>query len=187
MKWSLNELQKYRNEPLVFSETVDLKKPLMNREKELMDVSPINLEGTLIVHEKEILLHMVVSLNVTLPSARSLKPVLFPMSIGIDEIYIPPSATPGSKIDNEEETVILLDKDMIYLSEAITDAVLLNLPLQVFTQEEEEGQKMPSGNDWLVVSEDEYISDLETQKSETEDPRFAGLKDLFKDESDNQK
>ena len=187
MKWSLNELQKYRNEPLVFSETVDLKKTLMNREKELMDVSPIDLEGTLIVHEKEILLHMVVSLTVTLPSARSLKPVLFPMSIGIDEIYIPPSATPGSKIDNEEETVILLDKDMIDLTEAITDAVLLNLPLQVFTQEEIEGQEMPSGNDWLVVSEDEYISDLETQKSETEDPRFAGLKDLFKDESDNQK
>lgn len=186
MKWSLNELQKYRNEPLVFSETVDLKKLLMNREKELLDVSPIDIEGTLIVHDDEILLHMVVSLTVTLPSARSLKPVLFPMTVGIDEIYIPPSATPGSKIDDEEETVILLDKDMIDLTDAITDAVLLNLPLQVFTPEEEEGTEMPSGNDWVVVSEDEYSSNLEKQKSETEDPRFAGLKDLFKDESDNQ-
>ena len=186
MKWSLNELQKYRNEPLVFSETVDLKKTMMNREKELLDVSPIDLEGTLIVHEKEILLHMVVSLTVTLPSARSLKPVLFPMTVGIDEIYIPPSVTPGPTIDNEEETVILLDKDMIDLTDAITDSVLLNLPLQVFTQEEQEGQDMPSGNDWAVISEDEYSSNLETEKSETEDLRFAGLKDLFKDESDTQ-
>lgn len=78
MKWSLNELQKYRNQPLVFSETVDLKKPLMNREKELMDVSPIDLEGTLIVHEKEILLHMVVSLNVTTTLCKIIKTSFVP-------------------------------------------------------------------------------------------------------------
>lgn len=186
MKWSLNELQKYRFEPLVFSETVDLKKSLMKREEEILDVSPIHLEGTLIVQENDILLHMVVSLDVTLPSARSLKPVSVPLSIEVNEIYVPQQVTNYTD-DKEDETVIYLDKELIDLSEAIEDAVLLNLPMQVFTEEEEKEHEMPSGSDWLVVSEEDYLSDKAKQKSETLDPRFAGLKDLFKDESDDQK
>ncbi|WP_034550732.1 YceD family protein [Carnobacterium funditum] len=186
MKWSLNELQKYRFEPLIFSETVDLKKSLIKRNKEILDVSPILLEGNLIVQENEILLHMVVSLNVTLPSARSLEPVLIPLSLEVDEIYIPEHIT-SREIDEEEGTIIQLENDWIDLSEAIEDAVLLNIPIQVFTEEEAQENKMPSGNDWVVMSERDFISEKTEQKAETLDPRFAGLKDLFKNESDDKK
>lgn len=183
MKWSLNELQKYRFEPLAFSESVDLKNSLIKRDKEILDVSPIHLEGNLIVQETEILLHMVVSLKVTLPSARSLEPVLVPLSIEVNEIYVPEHVA-NREIDEEEGTIIPLENDWIDLSEAIEDAILLNIPIQVFTEEEEEDE-MPSGNDWVVMSEEDFISEKAAQKAETLDPRFAGLKDLFKNESDD--
>ena len=89
MKWSLIELQKYRNEPLLFSETVELKKSLMERDSEILDVSPIKIDGTLIVEKEEVIAHLVISLGLTMPSARSLKPVLVPMLIEANEIYVP--------------------------------------------------------------------------------------------------
>lgn len=184
MKWSLNELQKYRSEPLIISDTVVLKESLMKRENELLDVSPVHLEGVLTVNDGEVLLHMVVSLDVTLPSARSLEPVLVPMKIGIDEVYIPGSAISGEHDkESDDETVIPIENDLIDLSEAVEDAVLLNLPLQVFTEKEKQEQNMPKGNDWEVISEEDYFSELTKKQSEFEDPRFAGLKDLFKDEA----
>ena len=41
MKWSLLELNKYKEEPLVFSETLHLKEELLQRDDTLLDVSPI--------------------------------------------------------------------------------------------------------------------------------------------------
>ncbi|HRM24598.1 MAG TPA: DUF177 domain-containing protein, partial [Enterococcus aquimarinus] len=38
MKWSLLELRKYHEEPLVFHETLNLKEELLKREKEIIDI-----------------------------------------------------------------------------------------------------------------------------------------------------
>ena len=185
MKWSLNELKRYLDEPFVFSDNVDLKESLVKREEEILDVSPIHLDGILTVNDDELILHMNVSLKLTLPSARSLEPVLFPMDFVIDEVYIPKSDSYEKPVD-EESVVIYLEHDWLDLSESIEDSILLNLPLQVFTEEEEKGQDMPAGNNWTVISEEDYYS-KEKESKETVDPRFAGLKDFFKnDESSNQ-
>lgn len=184
MKWSLNELKRYLNEPLTFSDTVDLKKSLMKREEEILDVSPIHVDGILTVNEEDLILHMNVSLKLTLPSARSLEPVLFPMEVSVNEVYIPPTVS-YAVADDEENVIIRLEHDWIDLADSIEDSILLNLPYQVFTEEEKEDQKLPSGNNWTVISEDDYRA--KKQQSEKIDPRFAGLKDLFKeDESGNQ-
>lgn len=186
MKWSLNELKRYLNEPFVFSGNVDLKESLVKREEEILDASPIHLDGILTVNEDELILHMNVSLELTLPSARSLEPVLFPMDFVIDEVFIPKSNSYDKPV-NEEDVVIYLEHDWIDLSESIEDSILLNLPLQVFTEEEEKNHEMPSGNSWTVISEEDYYHSEEKESEETVDPRFAGLKDFFKqDESSNQ-
>lgn len=184
MKWSLNELNRYLHEPFVFSGTVDLKNSLMKRESQILDVSPIHLDGVLTVNKEDLILHMNVSLNLTLPSARSLEPVLFPMEFSISEVYIPPTV-PYEVPADEESTVIRLEHDWLDLSDSIEDSVLLNLPLQVFTEEEKKSDEMPSGNNWTVMSEDDYYS--AKNQSEKIDPRLAGLKDFFNDdESSNQ-
>ena len=184
MKWSLNELKRYLNEPFVFNDEVDIKETLLKRESEILDVSPIHLDGILTVNDDELILHMNVSLQLTLPSARSLKPVLFPMEFVINEVYIPKSAS-NETVAREDEVVIYLENDWIDLAESIEDTILINLPLQVFTEEEKEAQDMPSGNNWKVISEEDYYS-KEKESEDVVDPRFANLKDFFKDdESDS--
>lgn len=184
MKWSLNELKRYLNEPFVFNDEVDIKETLLKRESEILDVSPIHLDGILTVNDDELILHMNVSLQLTLPSARSLKPVLFPMEFVINEVYIPKSAS-NETAAREDEVVIYLENDWIDLAESIEDTILINLPLQVFTEEEKEAQDMPSGNNWKVISEEDYYS-KEKESEDAVDPRFANLKDFFKDdESDS--
>lgn len=185
MKWSLLELQKYRNEPLIFSEEIDLKESIMVRESEILDISPVTVKGTLIVQD-EIIARLEISLVITLPSSRSLKPVSVPMLIEANELYVPKDVTDFAE-DEKNETVIYLDKDQIDLTETVEDSILLNLPMQVFTPEEEESDELPSGNDWEVISQEMYEVRIEEQKTRNVDPRLAGLADLFPDESrDNQ-
>lgn len=182
LKWSLNELKKYPNETLSFSDTVDLKESLMVRDSELLDVSPIHIDGMLALDDEEVILHMNVSLSVTLPSARSLKPVDYPLTFSIDETYVP-AALFDSIEKGEEEVVLPLKFDWIDLKESIEDAVLLHLPIQAFTEEEEKGREMPSGKDWAVISEEEYAL-LEKEKAkEKVDPRLAGLQNFFAEDS----
>ena len=88
MKWSLLELNKYKEEPLVFSETLHLKEELLQRDDTLLDVSPIKVEGLLAVNKSEYLLHYTIQVTVTVPSSRSLEPVALPMQITVDEVFM---------------------------------------------------------------------------------------------------
>ena len=71
MKWSLLELRKYHEEPLVFHETLNLKEELLKREKEIIDIAPIEVEGMITVTPKEYLFHYSLKTMITLPSTRS--------------------------------------------------------------------------------------------------------------------
>ena len=51
MKWSLNELRQTVDEPLTFSETLDLKDELMTRNSDIIDVSPVEVKGIFSVDE----------------------------------------------------------------------------------------------------------------------------------------
>jgi uncharacterized protein len=56
--------------------------------------------------------------------------------------------------------------------------------MQVLTPREREDEAdMPKGNDWQVISEDDYDRLLEARKQQV-DPRFAQLKGLFDESTD---
>lgn len=80
--------------------------------------------------------------------------------------------------DEYEETTIVLEHDYIDLELAVIDALLLNLPMRV-VGEEEETAALPSGKDWAVLTEMDYLASLERQSSEAGDPRFASLRALL--------
>ena len=77
----------------------------------------------------------------------------------------------------EENLVLILDGDTINLDESILDNILLNIPLRVLTPEEESGQISLSGNDWEVLSEEDFAA-LQQEKKEASNP-FAQLNGLF--------
>ena len=69
-------------------------------------------------------------------------------------------------------------KERIITSKSCNN-ILLNIPLRVLTPEEESGQISLSGNDWEVLSEEDFEA-LKQEKKEASNP-FAQLNGLFDD------
>ena len=159
MKWSLLELNKYKEEPLVFSETLHLKEELLQRDDTLLDVSPITVEGLLAVNKSEYLLHYTIMTKEQMDTR--------------DERFA-------------AEEIILLDKPTIDLDESVEANILLSIPIQVLTEEEQNSQEMPSGNDWEVISEEAYLESKQKAAEQTVDPRLAKLSELLSDNAEEE-
>jgi len=186
MKWALSELNKFRGSQLDFIETIDLSTSLKNREPSIIDISPIKVNGFLEVDELGYYAHMTIETLLTVPSSRSLTPVSLPMNLQIDEEYMTPRQYDALKDvpEDDKSLIIVLEKDLIDLTEAIEDFILLNLPLQVLTEEEQQSTELPKGDFWQVVSEDDIKVEKETEAASTIDPRLAKLSEFFNEDND---
>lgn len=183
MKWSIGELRRYKEEALNFSETIDVNETLIRRDNEVLAVAPVAVEGILSVGKNEYILHYRLKTVVTVPSARSLEPVDLPLDLSVDEVFMTREQWSSLEDDRDEETLVI-DNDTIDLTDSIEDNILLAIPLQVFSEEELQSKDLPKGNDWVVVSEEEYLQKKES--AETIDPRLAKLSELFNKSEDNE-
>ena len=77
------------------------------------------------------------------------------------------------------EIVIPLETDWIDLQPAVEDHILLSIPLQVLSPEELSEDRMPSGQDWEVISQDELSLRRTVAKEQQIDPRLAALQSFF--------
>ena len=71
------------------------------------------------------------------------------------------------------------------LEASIIDNLLLAIPLQVLSEEERQNDDLPSGNDWQVISEDEYLSQKQAESENQIDPRLAKLSALLDSEDED--
>lgn len=184
MKWALAELNKFRNAQLSFSESLDLEAALKIREPSILKLDKVLVDGFIQVDSNVYLAHFTVNTVITLPSTRSLEPVAVPISLTIDEEYMTEAQINAlvDVSDEEKQLIMPLDKDLIDLTEAVEDYILLNLPLRVLTESEESTTELPKGDFWQVLSEDD-LAEAEIQDSENSiDPRLAKLSELFKDD-----
>ncbi|MDT2814719.1 YceD family protein [Vagococcus carniphilus] len=181
MKWALAELNKYRNSQITFEETIDLEESLKSREPSILSLKKVDVNGFIQVDSTGYLAHMVVNTVITLPSSRSLEPVDLPLSLTIDEEYMT-EAQINALVDVSEEDkqlIMPLEKDLIDLTEAVEDYILLNLPLQVLTKEEQNSTELPKGDFWQVLSEDDMETSPIQDSEQTIDPRLAKLSELL--------
>lgn len=186
MKWSLLELNKYKDEPYEFSETLDIKNSLMKRDNLILDVSPVDVTGILTVGKDEYLVHYTISVTITVPSSRSLTPVPLQLDIAVDEAFMTQEQFQRKDDRVSDEEIILLEKPTIDLVESVEDNILLSIPLQVLSTEETQTQKMPKGNDWEVLSEEAYLQKKQIEAQQTTDPRLAKLSELFNETLDKE-
>ncbi|OJG67340.1 hypothetical protein RV09_GL002556 [Enterococcus moraviensis] len=184
MKWSLLELNKYKDKPCDFSETLDLKASLMKRDNLILDVSPVKATGILTVGKEEYLLHYRIDVIVTVPSSRSLTPVPLTLAIDVDEVFMTPEQYQQRDERLADEEIILLEKPTIDLDESVEDNILLSIPIQVLSEDEQTSQEMPKGDDWEVLSEEDYLMKRQEEAQQTTDPRLAKLSELFSETSD---
>ncbi len=180
LKFTVAELAKYKHNPLHVDETLDLKADLMARDPEIIDVSPIQLDAYISADDGVFLLSAHLKGKLVVPSTRSLKPVSLPLDFDFSEIYIQDDA--NREKYEEGELVITMEDDELDLLGAVADHVLLSIPMQILTPEEEVGGTMPSGQDWEVVSEADFKATQEEQKAS--DSPFAKLQGLFDDDAD---
>ena len=189
MKFPKQQLQKHRNEPLKFDETLDLNPLIKERFADLiLTAEPIKVTGSVQMDDQDdYLLQATLHADLVLPSSRSLSPVSWSTDLTLDETYV----EDPKKIDqfDEDAAVFPLTNNVVDLDQAVLDNLVSALPLQVLTEEEAAGAPLPEGKDWQVISEAEFLQEHPDEAAEGDqvaekeaklDPRVAKLDEFFK-------
>ena len=154
MQWSLNEIRK--RETINFDEVLDLEKNLKERYPEVISLTPVHVVGTVSYEDGLYLLDYQADYTLSLPSTRSLEQVDLVNDIPVNETFVTEDYLKEEKNLLEDENVLVLERDAISLDESVADNIILEIPLRVLTPAEEENDNLPSGNDWEILSEEDY-------------------------------
>ncbi|KEZ49976.1 MULTISPECIES: YceD family protein [Metabacillus] len=171
MKWSINELNKLQNKGLQIDETIQLT-DMRGALSEVRDISPVKVTGRADLGSSKAVFHLTLSGTLILPCARTLVDVPFPFEIHTTETFL---LKPNADFEMEED-VHHVQEDIVDLIPVIKENILLEVPMQVFSDSvEENDQAAPQeGKDWKVISEEENKNKI--------DPRLAGLSKFFDDQ-----
>lgn len=175
LKWHTAALARDAQQPLHFEDTLDLASALMARDSAILAVTPVTVSGTILADDGAFVADVSVRGELTVPSTRSLSPVTLPLAVSFHEVYVTPGAD-AAKYTENGELVLDVTGDEIDLVAAVEDHILLSIPMQVLTPEEEATGAMPAGAGWQVVSEDDPAA---SQKDAKPNAAFEQLRGLF--------
>lgn len=174
--------QEIRKNPegLAFDQELDLLKDLQKRNPEILDLKNVTATGGVAYDTGLYVLDYQLSYTIVLASSRSMEPVEIQESYPVTEVFAEDVQSEADIEALEEDLILPIEGGKIDLSESVADNILLNIPLKVLTPEEEAGQGFIEGNDWKILSEEEYQA-AQAIKKEENSP-FAGLNGLFDEE-----
>lgn len=165
MKWTINQLQKYRDKEFPIDEYVNADE-IMNLDTSIRAVSPIHVTGWADIDSSKVSFHLNIKGHLTLPCSRTLVDVDFPINVDTIETFL----LNGSLYESDEE-VHQVKGDVIDLTPTINEILLLEVPMQVFAEDSTEVGAPQSGTDWEVIHEQD--------KKDKIDPRLADLAKFF--------
>lgn len=184
LKYSFNQLASKNEQITPIDEDVTFANDFFVRAKDLLiTVNSAHVAGNLVYDKPFVFAQLEVKAEVVAPSSRSLKEVKLPLNFKFMESYT--KETPTEEDFETLGTIMELTEDEIDLQTAVEDNILLNLPIQILTEEEAQNDEMPSGQDWQVISETAYQEMQKDKKKDTANSPFAKLEGLF-DEDDKQ-
>ena len=171
--------QEIRKNPegLAFDQELDLLKDLQKRNPEILDLKNVTATGRVAYDTGLYVLDYQLNYTIVLASSRSMEPVELQESYPVTEVFAEDVQSDADIEALEEDLILPIEGGKIDLSESVADNILLNIPLKVLTPEEEAGQGFIEGNDWKILSEEEYQA-AQAIKKEENSP-FAGLQGLF--------
>ncbi len=179
VQFHIYDIQK-NPEGIAFEQLLDLKDELTERNPEILDVTSIQAVGKVRFEAGLYFLEYQLSYNLTMASSRSLKPVQWSESYPVMELF----ATDEDSLKDQElleaDMALGIEGETIVLDESVADNILLNLPVKVLTPEEEAGDDLPSGENWTVMTEEDF--EAASQKKKEENSPFAQLQGLFDEE-----
>ncbi|KXT84771.1 hypothetical protein STRDD11_00782 [Streptococcus sp. DD11] len=171
-------IQEIRKNPdgLAFDKKLDLTEELKGRNAEILDVQGIVASGKAQYEDGLYFLDYDLSYTITLASSRSMEPVELQESYLVNEVFMEESKTASQELI-DQDLVLPIEKGEINLAESVADNILLHIPLKILTAAEEAGQGFLSGQDWQVMTEEEFAA-AQAAKKEENSP-FADLQGLF--------
>ena len=176
MKLNIQEIRK-QPEGLHFEQTLDLAADLRARNQEIIDVKDIVAIGKVQYEDLMFFLDYQLSYTIVLASSRSMEPVELNESYPVTEVFMEGATNQLGQEVLDDDLVLPIENGEIDLAESVSDNILLNIPIKVLTAEEEAGKGFVSGNDWQIMSEEEYQAQQAVKKEENSP--FAGLQGLF--------
>ncbi|MBT2654253.1 DUF177 domain-containing protein [Bacillus sp. ISL-18] len=166
MKWTLNQLQKYRNKDFIIDEIIRVDE-IKQVDPTIREVSPMHITGRGDIDSTKVTFHLKIEGHLILPCSRTLVDVKLPINVETTETFL----LQGSVYETEEETY-QVKGDLIDVTPIIREILLLEVPMQVFCEDVDSEEAAPqSGKDWEVVSEEDQSKKI--------DPRLAGLAKFF--------
>ena len=174
--------QEIRKNPegLAFNQELDLLKDLQKRNPEILDLKNVTATGGVAYDTGLYVLDYQLTYTIVLASSRSMEPVELQESYPVTEVFAEDAQSEADIEAFEEDLILPIEGGKIDLSESVEDNILLNIPLKVLTPDEESGHGFIEGNDWKIMTEEEY-QDAQALKKEENSP-FAGLQGLFDEE-----
>lgn len=181
--WNLNDIRPYENEPLHFSGTINLEEESLNKTKRILSAEDTHYEGYFFFDPalQEYQLSLSAKTNLVLPSTRSLEPVNYLQELSIFEIYLEQDNTQAIEMYEDNELVLILESDSIDISQVLLENIVLSLPSQILTDQEKSGEDLPEGENWQVMTENQY-QESKTKYKQENSP-FNQLKALFDEEN----
>ena len=174
--------QEIRKNPegLAFDHELDLLKELQKRNPEILDLKDVTATGRVAYDTGLYVLDYQLTYTIVLASSRSMEPVELQESYPVTEVFAEEAQSEADIEAFEEDLILPIEGGKIDLSESVEDNILLNIPLKVLTPDEESGHGFIEGNDWKIMTEEEY-QEAQALKKEENSP-FAGLQGLFDEE-----
>ncbi|WP_078554879.1 YceD family protein [Bacillus alkalicellulosilyticus] len=169
MKWTIQQLNAQKNKGIQFNETLDLS-DISKNDPQIRGISPVEVSGEAVVSSDSVTFQLHIKGTLILPCSRTLEDVELPFDIKTREMFRLHESVWEDEGEDEIHTVVGESIDLIpYIKEHI----LLEIPLQIFS-DKEEGKAPKSGEDWELFKEDEQKNRI--------DPRLADLAKFFEKE-----
>jgi uncharacterized protein len=166
LKWTLSQLQKYRNKDFLIDEIVRVDE-IIQDDPTIREVSPMHITGRGDIDSTKVTFHLKIEGYLILPCSRTLVDVNLPINVETTETFL----LQGSVYETEEEA-FQVKGDVVDVMPIIQEILLLEVPMQVFCEDVNHEEAAPqSGKDWEVVNEEDQSKKI--------DPRLAGLAKFF--------
>lgn len=166
LKWNMQQLRAAKHRQFSFDETVNLDR-LKEVNEEIRSVSPVQVRGEAIFTGNVVRFPLHITGTLILPCSRTLADVEFPFDLTVEEQF-----TESDYVAASDEDIHLIEGETVDLLPFVEEHILLEMPMQVFAEDGEQGEAPPQGKGW------ELITEPEAQEKKV-DPRLADLAKFF--------
>ena len=180
-------LQKIKaHEPYMFQGSLDVSE-LEEMNNDIRRISDVKVDGKATLVGKVYQFDLNLKGTMILPCARTLVDVKYPFSIDATENF-----TKVDYVASEEEEIFLVDQEVLDLEPYIKENILLEVPVRVYSDEEQLSEAEDEGEGWEMRAEDTHIEQQEITHEEDNgedkpgDPRLASLQKFFDKDQNNE-